>query len=1716
MAGKTTKKALNYTGRKAAPGASREPFGSHGRTRWRLAGSICCFVVALLATVVLAVPAGAAGVEVAEPEPTGVGGASGMETSGSSSSLPTVVIVLSNPGNNYAAQEGGRPAEVSVQVSPVQNNPLTVSFGPVAGTTAAPSDYRLLLGDVVLDGSITIPAGQYAAGFIVSAVSDSIHEPAETLVLGVSASDSYLVDTVYGSATVRLWDSSAPPVASISVGPAVTEGSPASFTVSLSSASGYEVSVPYSVVTGSTTAGSGDYSLPASPLVFAPGEVSKTFEMATFYDGVTEQQEQVTVQLGESPRRYSLSSSAGSATAVIRDNATPPVASISAGSAVTEGSPAEFTVSLSVPSSGTVSVPYSVVAGSGTTAGSSDYSLPAGPLVFAPGETSKTIIMTTVDDSADEPTEQVTVRLDPDSRYTVSSTAGSAAAQIADNDEPPSVSVAREGGLSVSEGNNASAFTFTLSAVSGRNLSVNYTVSGTAISGTDYTELPGSVDIPAGSISATVSLATIEDALEEGTETVVLALDMGTNYVLGASSSATKQIEDDDAPFASIARSGSDNVTEGESMNFTVSLSAVSVNTITVAYRAVSDTATADDYSLSPVDLVTFAPGETSKIIVMSTVDDPIDEPVFETVNVELLAGRLYTVNSSMDSAYVLIWDNEDLPLVSFSGGSVTEGSSVSLPVSLSRASQHTLSIPYYVVLDQTTADLSDYSLPAGPLVFAPGETSKTITVTAVDDTIDEPSETVTVKLTSNLNYSFSGQEPSAVVQILDNDVEPVVAVSSGSVTEGSSVSLSVSLSRASQHSLSIPYNVVLNQTTAGLSDYFLPSGTLVFTPGQTSKTIDLLAFHDGVVESPEKVVVQLGPGSGYSVSSPAGLAVVWINDNTDALAAPVVSIARSGPYGVVEGGSRSLTIGLSAVSSNAVIVGYGVLAGSTTAGSSDYSLSPSGSVTFAAGETTKTVIVTTVDDSINESAEIVVVGLSSGSSYTVSSSAGSAAINILDNDAMPVVSITDQSTVDVTEGQSRSFTVSLSAASEKTITVGYRVDSYLNGMSQRGLSLSDFSLSPTDSVTFAPGETSKTIILTATDDSIDEGIEHIRVGLMPGISYTRGRHHEFDAHIVDNDAVPVASVIGSSVHEGSTASFTVSLLPASSSVVQVPYSVVAGSTTASSLDYSLSPTGSVSFAPGQTVATVTMRTFTDSVTEPSEKVTVQLGTGSGYSVSSTAGLAVAWIHPSGIALSVPVVSINRLNSNDESQVRAVDEGSNMSFEVLLSAASEHTLSVPYNVVAGSTTAGSSDYSLPDGPLVFAPGETSKTITITAVDDSLDEPTEKVVVQLGSGSNYMVNTTAGSVVAWIEDNDAPPVVSLSGGSATEGSAVSFTVSLSAASGHTFAVPYSLVAGSTTAGSSDYSLPAGPLVFAPGETSKTITMTTVDDQADEPSETVVVQLDTSYGRAFYYVQSARVEQGSTVWAPHYLVSSTAGLATAWTHDNNTAPVVPVVSIRGGSVTEGATVSLLVSLSSASERTLLVPYSVVTGSATTAGSSDYSLPAGPLVFAPGETSKTIVVATVNDTLNEPAEKVTVQLDSGSHYSVSITNGSAVVQISDNDEVPTVSIARSDIYYAWEGESTTVTVSLSSASGRSLTVGYRQVDGPRATALPSDYTLTPASAVTFAPGETSKTITVAAVADNLDEPNETVIIGLSPGSFYTVSSTEGSVRIRLWDRN
>ncbi len=195
-----------------------------------------------------------------------------------------------------------------------------------------------------------------------------------------------------------------------------------------------------------------------------------------------------------------------------------------------------------------------------------------------------------------------------------------------------------------------------------------------------------------------------------------------------------------------------------------------------------------------------------------------------------------------------------------------------------------------------------------------------------------------------------------------------------------------------------------------------------------------------------------------------------------------------------------------------------------------------------------------------------------------------------------------------------------------------------------------------------------------------------------------------------------------------------------------------------------------------------------------------------------------------------------------------VTEGGNASFTVTANPAPASALSVSVSVSQTGdygVTVGSQTVTIPTGG--------SYTLSVATSDDNVDEADGSVTVTVDSGTGYDVSTSNGAATVAVSDDDDPPpppkvnatpALSISDASGGEGDTIEFTVTLSPSSSRYVWVYYYVHPAYGTAASAtyaDFHRAYGQLTFKPGETSKTITVTLVDDSRQEGTETFVVGL-----------------------------------------------------------------------------------------------------------------------------------------------------------------------------------------------------------------------------------------------------------------------------------
>jgi hypothetical protein len=248
------------------------------------------------------------------------------------------------------------------------------------------------------------------------------------------------------------------------------------------------------------------------------------------------------------------------------------------------------------------------------------------------------------------------------------------------------------------------------------------------------------------------------------------------------------------------------------------------------------------------------------------------------------------TANASDNSVSVLINDQSwsspppPPPSLRINDATVTEGNTgtfaATFTVTLSAASTQPVTVAYATGNGTATAG-SDYQAASGTLTFAPGETSKTVTVLVNGDRLGEPNETFFVNLSGATNATIAdGQGVGTIV-----DDEPRISISDVTKSEGKKggttlFTFTVTLSAAYDQAVTLSYGTVNGTATKSDKDYVAQTGTLTFAPGQTTKTITILVNGDGKREADEYFYLDLFGNSSNSLFTKSRGTGTILNDD--------------------------------------------------------------------------------------------------------------------------------------------------------------------------------------------------------------------------------------------------------------------------------------------------------------------------------------------------------------------------------------------------------------------------------------------------------------------------------------------------------------------------------------------------------------------------------------------------------------------------------------------------------------------------------------------------------------------------------------------------------------------------------------------------------------------------------------------------------------------
>lgn len=794
----------------------------------------------------------------------------------------------------------------------------------------------------------------------------------------------------------------------------------------------------------------------------------------------------------------------------------------------------------------------------------------------------------------------------------------------------------------------------------------------------------------------------------------------------------------------------------------------------------------------------------------------------------------------------------------------------------------------------------------------------------------------------------------------------------------------------------------------------------------------------------------------------------------------------------------------------------------------------PSGSLSFAAGQTNAAIVVNIATDSAIEANESFTLTLSNAVGAGIGGASATGLVINDDSPAQATLSLSP-STITLAEGGSGQtyfvYTVTRTGDVSGPSVANWAV----TGSGANGANAADFQggVLPSGQVFFGGGEQTKQIFVPVQGDATSEADETFTLTLTPqsgaaiGAGTAQGVITNDDGGAPPPPAPPSLSISPTSVSqtEGASGSkaftYTVTRSGDLSGTSSAQWTVAgSGANPASASDFAGAtlPTGTVNFAAGQSSATVTVNVAGDAVVEPDEAFRVTLANPSGATLAAASANGVI-VNDDGGAPPPPSLTIGPASL-------AQNEGNSGStafvFTVTRSGDLSGATSANWTVAgSGASPASGADFAggvAPSGQVAFAAGQSSATITVNVAGDAAVEANESFSVALSNVQGGVIGT--GSATGVITNDDAaasPTQIAISPGTITQAegqggtSYYVFTVARTGVTSGPSTVDYSVSgSGANPASPSDFqggTAPSGRVWFGGGETSKTIWIPVAGDTTAEADESFTITLSGATGSALTTATATGVITNDDGAPPPS--GPTLALATS---------LVTLGEGDAGSKAFAFQVTRSGDLSGASS----AAWSVAGSGANPAAASDFQgglLPTGVVNFAAGQSAATINVMVAGDTLVEANEDFTLTLSSAT--GATITGAAATGRITNDDAgpapppPPSIAISPASLSQAEGSSGQTAFVYTLTRNGDlsgSSTVQWTVTGSGASPASGNDFAggNFPSGQVVFAAGQSSATISVAVAADTVVENNEAFAVTLSTptGAVLGAASATGTI--------
>lgn len=656
--------------------------------------------------------------------------------------------------------------------------------------------------------------------------------------------------------------------------------------------------------------------------------------------------------------------------------------------------------------------------------------------------------------------------------------------------------------------------------------------------------------------------------------------------------------------------------------------------------------------------------------------------------------------------------------------------------------------------------------------------------------------------------------------------------------------------------------------------------------------------------------------------------------------------------------------------------------------------------------------------------------------------------VTIIDDDPPPVVSFTKSSITVPENSNTFTFQANLIGSTAVPAKINFLISNLTTNANDYGIS--------SGSITFDPGETSKTISIQITNDSIYEETEFFQIKLDQAENCTISTSSTINVSIIDDDPVPsvqFASSTGSSF-ENKNPGITINLSGQSQYSVKAKYSVQP-ITAQNNIDF-ISNQGEITFLPGEQTAFIPLTLINDSLNEYTETLVITL-TDITNGITGTINSQLFSIYDDD---SEPQIFI------DDVVISEGTGGNNQALsKIRLSTISGKDVIFSIGTTNGTAIAGQ-DYISGNSSQLVIPAGQMETIFITQIiSDQLIEENEFFEHALTNVANASPGKLSSKV--FILNDDGKPGLVINDLTIMEGIAgigkATLTVSLTEPVGMETRLKYRTVDGSAFHDFDFIAVSNNDLVIPSGSLTGTIELSIIDDDIYELNESFTVVLSSD--------QDLNIYKNTAI----VVISNDDPLPTISLGS-------PDFSIRE----ENLQGTIAVSLNHPSGFPVKA---TVAAYAESADSLDFSFQSATIIFQPGETKIILPFSVFDDLLNEAFETFRIAI-TGQEGSVLGLMNSILVSIEDNDPLPEIKFTSSQ-RLSKENDTNNLKIMLSAASGQEVRVDVMAVEGTAKNE--KDYLLASQSLI-FAPGETIKELPIYLFDDSLNEDSEQFQIVLS----------------------